>query len=91
MSIVLGRWQWRTGRRGIRDAVLEWVNAIACGSFRFSRFYAHESLRASSIKFISVALSSLETHFRSVALRLLSVFDLSLAADGVCESEVSHL
>ena len=91
MSIVFGRWQWRTGRQDIKDAVFEWVESMARGSFRFSRFCARESLRTSSIKVASVVLSSLETHSKSVAVRLLSVFDLSLAADGACESEVLYV
>ena len=91
MSIVFGRWQWRTGRRDIKDAVFEWVESMARGSFRFSKFYAHGSLRATSIKVVSVVLSSLETHSKSVAVCLLSVFDLSLAADGACESEVLYV
>ena len=80
VSIVFGRWQWRTGRQDIKDAVFEWVESMARGSFRFSRF---GSLRTTSIKVVSVVLSSLETHSKFVAVRLLSVFDLSLAADGV--------
>ena len=91
MSIVFGRWQWRTGRRDIKDAVFEWVESMARGSFRFSKFYAHGSLRTTSIKVVSVVLSSLETHSKSVAVRLLSVFDLSLAADEVCGSEVLYV
>jgi len=91
VSIVFGRWQWRTGRRDIKDAAFEWVESMARGSFRFSRFYAHGPLRTTSIKVVSVVLSSLETHSKSVAVRLLSVFDLSLAADGVCESEVFYV
>ena len=90
-SIVFDRWQWRAGRRYIKDAVPKWVKSIARGPFRFSRFYAHELLRTSSAKFVSIVLSSFETYSKSVALGLLSVFDLSLAADGVCESEVSQL
>jgi len=91
VSIVFGRWQWRMGRRDIKDAVPGWVESMACGPFRFSRFCAHESLRASSTKVASAVLSSLETHSKSVAVRLLSVFDLSLTADGACESEVFYV
>jgi len=87
-SIVFGRWQWRTGRRDLKDVVPKGVNAVPCGPFRFSRFCAHGLLRVSSIKFAPVVLSSLEACSKSVALRLLSVFDLSLAADGVCGGEV---
>ena len=91
MSIVFGRWQCRAGRRDIKDAVPEWVESMARGSFRFSRFYAHGSLRISSIKVVSAVLSSFETHSKSVAVRLLSVFDLSLAADEACEGEVLYV
>ena len=43
VSIVFGRWQWRTGRRDIKDAAFEWVESMARGCFRFSRFCAHGS------------------------------------------------